>query len=217
MNTLIKTIIDNNLRNRVISVSQLKRLLSVTDQRRYNLVNRAIKNQELVRLHRGLYVLNDHLRDFPCHPFHLAQMLFPGSYISFETALAYHGWIPESVFITKSVVPGRKSKQLQEPKNGVFTFHPLPVHRLHFLEQVKRYQENGQTMLIAGPLRALMDLVCLRKVSWKGVDWLTAGLRIDPDLLSAVNPKEINMLKLVYKHQQVLQFLDAMLRELNFD
>ncbi len=47
MNTLIKTIIDNNLRNRVISVSQLKRLLSGTEQRRYNLVNRAIKNFEI--------------------------------------------------------------------------------------------------------------------------------------------------------------------------
>lgn len=217
MKNIVQIIIDNNLGNRVISVSQLKRLLNGTKQSRYSLVNRAIKKEELIRLHRGLYLLNDRFRDFPCHPFHLAQMLNPGSYISFETALAYHGWIPESVYIIKSGVPGRKSKQFREKKNGLFTFHPLPVHRLHFLEQVKRYQENKQTMLIAGPLRALMDLVCLRKLSWNGMAWLIEGIRIDSDLLSAVSPKEIQMLKLVYKHQRVQRFLDAMQRELGFD
>ncbi|EIM63562.1 hypothetical protein DespoDRAFT_01638 [Desulfobacter postgatei 2ac9] len=217
MKNIVQIIIDNNLANRVISVSQLNRLLNGTKQSRYNLVNRAIKKKELFRLHRGLYLLNDRFRDFPCHPFHLAQMLSPGSYISLETALAYHGWIPESVYIIKSVVPGRKSKQVHDKKNGLFTFHPLPVHRLHFLEQVKRYQENKQTMLIAGPLRALMDLVCLRKLSWNGMAWLIEGIRIDPDLLSAVSPKEIQILKLVYKHQRVQRFLDAMHRELGFD
>lgn len=151
MKNIVQIIIDNNLANRVISVSQLDRLLNGTNQSRYNLVNRAIKKEELIRLLRGL-----------------------------------------------------------------FTFHPLPVHRLHFLEQVKRYQENKQTMLIAGPLRALMDLVCLRKLSWNGMAWLIEGIRIDPDLLSAVSPKEIQMLKLVYKHQRAQRFLDAMQRELGF-
>ena len=217
MKNLVQIIINNRLADRVIRVSQLRRLLNGTEQSRYNIVNRAIKKQELIRLHRGLYLLNDRFRSFPCHPFHLAQAVIPGSYISFETALAYHGWIPESVLITKSVVPGRKSKQFQDKKNGVFTFHPLPVQRLHFLEQVNRYQENEQTMLIAGPLRALMDLVCLRKVSWTGLGWLTQGLRIGLDHLSAVSPEDISVLKFVYKHQRVQHFLDDMYRELNLD
>lgn len=217
MNRLLRKIIDNNLANRVISVSQLKRLSNGTEQSRYNLVNRAVKSQELIRLHRGLYMLNDRLRDFPCHPFHLAQAFSPGSYISFETALTFHGWIPESVYVTKSAVPGRKSRQFQDNRNGLFTFHPLPVHRLHFLELVKRYQENGQTMLIASPLRALMDLICLRKESWKGLAWLVEGVRIDPDALFAVRQEEIEILKLVYKHQQVQQFIEEMKKELALD
>jgi predicted transcriptional regulator of viral defense system len=68
-----------------------------------------MKSGELVRLQRGLYVLADRYRAQPCHSFAVAQAFAPGSYISFETALAYHGWIPERVFVTASVVPGRKS------------------------------------------------------------------------------------------------------------
>ncbi|MFN2358180.1 MAG: hypothetical protein ABR534_10610 [Desulfotignum sp.] len=217
MNTLTQIIIDNDLADRVISVCQLKRLLDGTEQSRYNLVNRALKKEELVRLHRGLYVLNDRFRTVPFHPFHIAQAFAPGSYVSFETALAYHEWIPESVFITKSVIPGRKTKQFQNEKNGLFTFHPLPVHRIHFLELVKRYQEKGQTMLIAEPLRALLDLVCLRKLAWKGLDWLIDGLRIDQDCLLSVNPKMITLLKQVYKNQRTQLFLNEMGKELGHD
>ncbi|MCA1794894.1 MAG: hypothetical protein LC660_13690 [Desulfobacteraceae bacterium] len=180
-------------------------------------MNRALKKEELVRLHRGLYVLNDRFRTVPFHPFHIAQAFAPGSYVSFETALAYHEWIPESVFITKSVIPGRKTKQFQNEKNGLFTFHPLPVHRIHFLELVKRYQEKGQTMLIAEPLRALLDLVCLRKLAWKGLDWLIDGLRIDQDCLLSVNPKMITLLKQVYKNQRTQLFLNEMGKELGHD
>jgi len=217
MNKLTQKIIDNGLADRVISVSQLKRLSDGTEQSRYNLVNRALKKEELVRLHRGLYLLNDRFRDVPWHSFHLAQAFAPGSYVSFETALAYHGWIPESVFITKSVIPGRKAKQFKNEKYGLFTFHPLPVHRIHFLELVKRYQEKGQTMLIAEPFRALLDLVCLRKPAWKGLNWFIEGLRIDPDCLFSVNPKMITLLKRVYKNQRTQLFLDAMIKELGRD
>ena len=48
MNKLTQKIINNDLANRVISVSQLKRLLDGTEQSRYNLVNRALKKEELL-------------------------------------------------------------------------------------------------------------------------------------------------------------------------
>ncbi|MCD6273139.1 MAG: hypothetical protein J7K30_09915, partial [Deltaproteobacteria bacterium] len=111
MHTITNKIIEQGLANRVLSVSQLKRLVNGSAQRRYNLVNRAIKTGELLRFQRGLYMLNERFRDYPCHPFVFAQAIAPGSYVSFETALAYHGWIPEAVFTTASVVPGRKSRQ----------------------------------------------------------------------------------------------------------
>jgi len=217
MNTLTNKIIEQGLANRILKVFQLKRLVSGSAQRRHSLVNRAIKTGELSRFQRGLYMLNERFRDYPCHPFVLAQAIAPGSYISFETALAYHGWIPEAVFTTASVVLGRKSRQFEQEKMGILNFQPLAVQREYFLELVTRHQVNGQTMLVAKPCRALMDLVCLRKLSWEGMDLLLEGLRIDPESLAAITANDIKILKLIYKHKRVKLYLSCLSRELGID
>lgn len=217
MHTLTKKIIGQGLTNRVLRVSQLKRLVNGSAQSRYNLVNRAIKAGELLRFQRGLYMLNDDFRDYPCHPFVFAQALAPTSYVSFETALAYHGWIPEAVFTTASVISGRKHRQFEHLKMGILSFHPLAIHRQYFLELVNRYQINGQTMLVAKPFRALMDLVCLRKLSWQGMEWLLEGLRIDSESLTAVTNNDIKILELIYKQKRVKSYLSSLSKELSLD
>ena len=73
MQTLSRQIIASGLSNRVISDTQLARLVEGSAQRRHNLVNRAMAAAELVRLRRGSYLLADSLRDYPAHPFTLAQ------------------------------------------------------------------------------------------------------------------------------------------------
>lgn len=217
MNTITREIIEHGLANRIITASQLKRMVTGSAQRRYNLVNRAIKTKELSRFQRGLYALNERFRDYPCHPFVLAQALYPCSYISLETALAYHGWIPEAVFTTASVVPRRKSRKFEHKKMGVFNFYPLPVQRQYFLELISRHQTNGHTMLIAQPCRALMDLICLRKLSWGGMDWVLKGLRIDMESLASITSKDIAILKLIYKHKRMKSYLSYFSRELGLD
>jgi len=217
MNMITNKILEHGLANRVLKASQLKRLITGSAQRRYSLVNRAIKTGELSRLQRGLYLLNERFRDYPCHPFVLAQAIEPGSYISFETALAYHGWIPEAVFTTASVVPHRKSRQFEHENMGIFNFQPLAVQLGYFLELVNRHQIHGHTMLIAKPCRALMDLVCSRKLSWEGMDWLVEGLRIDPESLMTITVNDVKILKLIYKHKRVKSYLSHFIRELNLD
>jgi hypothetical protein len=217
MKSLTEKIIETDQVNRVFSDTQLKRMLGGSDARRYGLVNRALKVGELHRVKRALYVLDNKYRDFPLHPFALAQMMEPGSYVSLETALAHHGWIPEAVYTTASILPGRKSKNYEHEKLGNFTFHPLAIETGYFLELVLRQQVDEQTMLIAKPIRALMDLVCLRKKEWQGMDWLVEGMRIDYDYLRTINSAEIRILKLVYKQKSVKNFLDKLSRELGND
>jgi len=217
MQTITELLINHGLKNRVLSESQVARVSGGSEQRRYGLVNRALKAGELMRLARGKYVLAARLRDHAAHPFALAQALVPGSYVSFETALVYHGWIPEAVHTTACVTPGRKSANFHTDHFGVFTFHPLAVHAEEFLRLVQRLQINGQTMLVAEPLRALMDLVCLRKVAWQGLDWLTDGLRIDEDVLASVTQKQVAALRAVYKQNRVLNFLAALGSALGHD
>src|SRR5277367_82508 len=115
MQTLTEQLIDGGLRNKVLSERQLERVTGGGAARRYALVNRALKAHELVRVRRGIYILPPKYRTEAPHPFPLAQALEPGSYVSFETALSTHGWIPERVHIVASVIPGRKSSHLEHP------------------------------------------------------------------------------------------------------
>jgi len=217
MKALTEKIMETDLVNRVFNDLQLGRKLGGSDARRYGLVNRALKAGELLRVIRGLYVLDNKYRDYPLHPFALAQVLVPGSYVSLETALAHHGWIPEGVYTIASIVPGRKSKDYEHEKLGSFTFHPLATNKGHFLELVERLKIDGQSMMVAKPVRALMDLVCLRKTEWQGMDWLTDGLRIDYDYLRSITNADIRTLQLVYKQKRVKTFLDNLARELGND
>jgi len=207
MTRLAQEITDSGYADRLITDRQLARIVGGSSQRRYGLVNRALKAKDLIRLKRGLYMLNRKYRHYACHPFHLAQSLLPGSYVSFETALSYHGWIPEAVYVTANVLPGRKSRDYKHEEMGKFTFYPLAMNKKHFLELVERVQMDHQCMLVAKPIRALLDLVCLRKMDWQGLDWLVNGLRIDRESLVSVTSDELNTIKRVYKQKKVQQFI----------
>ena len=210
MQTLTEHLISLGLANRVITDSQLSRLLEGGAQRRYGLVNRAIKAGELLRLRRGCYLLAERFRDYPGHPFALAQFFVPGSYVSFETALSHHGWIPEAVYTTVSVTPARKSLEYEHETFGRFSFYPLAINPGYFLELVERKQITEQALLEAEPFRALMDLVCLRKTEWLGMEWLQESLRIDYEYLRQVTNADIRTLQLVYRHKRVALFLECM-------
>jgi hypothetical protein len=198
------------LADRVISDAQLARLVEGTDQRRYHLANRAIKAGELIRLRRGLYVLDKQFRDSPSHPFSLAQKIEPGSYVSLESALAYHGWIPEAVYTTTSVLPGRKFKEYEHEQFGSFTFSPLAVNPGCFLDLVQRLQLDKQVFLLASPVRALMDLVSLKKIDWQGMSWIEDSMRIDSEVWLGVTSAELRELKEVYQHKRARHFIERL-------
>ena len=214
MQTLTRQLLDHGLGDRVLTSAQLGRLLEGSRQRRHHLVNRAMKAGELIRLRRGLYVLPEKYRARPCHPYAVAQMLEPGSYVSLETALAHHGWIPEAVYTTASITAGSKSKTVETLMMGRFGFHPLAIHEGYFLELVARELIAEQPMLVALPVRALMDLVCLRKLEWQGLDWLLDGMRIDDELLSTVTAEQLGILKLVYKQKRMQVYLGELAQSL---
>jgi hypothetical protein len=212
--TLTELIIERQLRDRMLSDAQVRRLVHGSNQRRYHLVNRAMAAGELIRLRRGRYILARPFRTRPAHPFALAQAFDAGSYVSFETALAYHGWIPEAVTSVASVSPGRKSLVHQHAECGAFSFHPLALKPAGFLVQVQRVVLDEQVALVASPLRALMDLVCLRKQAWQGMDWLLEGMRIDEVQLRAINGAQIRALRDVYSQRRTQIFLTSLAMEL---
>lgn len=210
MQTLTTLITEAGLTDRMISDGQLARLVEGTDQRRHHLVNRAIKARELIRLRRGLYVLANKFRSTACHPFAIAQKIEPGSYVSLESALSYHGWVPEAVYTTTSILPGRKSKEHRHEQFGLFTFNPLAIQPGCFLDLVQRQQVDKQVFLLASGLRAFMDLVCLKKIEWQGMSWIENSMRVDPEVWSGVTSSQFRMLGEVYKHKRVKHFIDEL-------
>lgn len=217
MQTLTEVIIDAGLANRVMNEGQLARVSGGSPQRRYQLVNRAMAAKELLRLQRGKYLLARRYRDYPTHPLALAQAFDAGSYISLETALAHHGWIPERVRTVASITPGRKSSAHDHAVFGSFSFNPISVSPGYFLAMVKRLELGGQTALLAQPVRALMDLVYLRKQEWQGMAWLTDGLRIDPEQIHRITDAEIRALGETYRNKRVRAFLSGLSKALGHD
>jgi hypothetical protein len=91
------------------------------------------------------------------HPFVVANRLVRGSYVSLQSALAYHGLIPEHVPVTTSMTTGRP--QRRENPLGSFEYHHVRKDLLtgYRLESVG----DGQETLVATPAKALADLVGL--------------------------------------------------------
>jgi predicted transcriptional regulator of viral defense system len=56
------------------------------------------KRGDIVRLKKGLYVVSDKISRKPLSRELIANHLYGPSYVSFETALAFYGLIPEKVF-----------------------------------------------------------------------------------------------------------------------
>ncbi|EXJ14554.1 type IV toxin-antitoxin system AbiEi family antitoxin domain-containing protein [Imhoffiella purpurea] len=214
METLTESIIAAGWAERILTEGQLARLLDGTAQRRYNLVNRALHRGELMRLRRGRYRLAASVSGKLAHPFVVAQALRPGCYVSLESALSFHGWIPEAVPMTLGILPGRRREEYEIPRLGTFRFWPLAVNPGFFLEAVERVVIDGQTALVARPLRALLDRFCLLKRDWPGAKELAHDMRIDPDLMASLGRDELDALRPLYRHRRMRAAIDAMEREL---
>lgn len=214
MTPITELIIKSGEVDRVLSARQLDRLLGGSDARRYGQVNRALKAGELLKARRGLYVLAQDYRRTPVQPFALAQQMVPGSYISAETALAFHGWIPEAVYTIVSMTHGGKSMQFMHEVFGQFVFRSMTVKPGYFLQAVARHALQHQVALIAEPMRALLDLVYLRKLPWQGLDYLLEGLRIDEQAIRSVPTPGITKLLDVYKGKREIKFIEKLLGSL---
>jgi len=133
----------------------------------------------------------------------VAQRIYGPSYISFESALSYHGWIPEAVRSVTSASFG-KAKEFRSPV-GVFSFYRVPSNI--FLEDVER---SSSGILIARPFKALLDYIYVHKKDWIGLSPVVESLRIDIDLLKKVSKAEIRRYRSNYPQQRIYDFLTAL-------
>jgi hypothetical protein len=120
-------------------------------------LSRWVKAGKLLQLRRGLYSLAPTWRKVTPHPFLVANRLQRGSYVSLQSALAFHGVIPEHVPIVTSVGPGRP-ETVHNPLGGFQFSHFVGTLLFGYshLEVALR-----QFAFMASPEKALLDLIHL--------------------------------------------------------
>jgi predicted transcriptional regulator of viral defense system len=120
-------------------------------------LSRWASSGRIVKLRRGLYALAPPYRKVEPHPFVIANRLVSGSYVSCQSALAWHGLIPEDAPIVVSVA-SRRPARFDTPL-GAFV-HRHVKRDLVFGCRAELVAPN-QTALVASPEKALLDLVHL--------------------------------------------------------
>ena len=173
------------------------------------LLKRAVASREVWRIHRGLYSLSDRYSQGKINPLELALRVHGPSYVSLETALSYHGWIPEAVRAVTSVALGR-SRTFNTPI-GLFSFTRVPQRS--FLAGVRRVSEEGRgAFFLATPLKALADHVYVQRCDWHSAAPIVQSLRVDPEYLVELTGELFDEVMSAYKPGRVSRFL-AGLRE----
>lgn len=123
-------------------------LTGVSDQR--GKIARLLETGELISLRRGLYASRRNL-----DPLCLAGSIYGPSYISYETALSWHGMIPEGVAEVVSATIKRAASF--ENDFGRFRYQPIP--KLVYPVGILRVTDSDLPFLIASPTKALIDRI----------------------------------------------------------
>lgn len=133
----------------ILDMGSMRHVLAgVADQR--GKVARLLETGELISLRRGLYATRRNL-----DPLCLAGSIYGPSYISFETALSWHGMIPERV---AEVVSGTIKRAASfENDFGRFRYQPIP--KAVYPVGILRVTDSDLPFLIASPTKALIDRI----------------------------------------------------------
>lgn len=158
----------------------------VTD---HHLIGELLKNEELTSVKNGLYIPGRKSRIATPEPLLIVNHLWGPSYVSFETALSYWGFIPEKVYEISSVTT--KLSKKYRTKAGRFTYRhaDLPYYTLGIKNASL---SEKQVVLIASPEKAICDKIAMTpgiqlRSPAQAISFLTEDLRIDEDRLRGLN------------------------------
>ena len=194
-------------------------MIITSDIAKSNLVNfsnkdtklsRDVKNGKLIKIVNGLYET-----DSNTSPYLLAGSIYGPSYISFEYALSFYGFIPEKVTIVTSATFNKKKKKIFNTSFGTYTYRDVP--QTAYPEEIILKEENGYSYQIASKEKAICDkLYTLKPI--KNLDNLRKllfdDLRIDKDIFESLDIEKIEKLSILY-HSTNVSLLAKYMRKFN--
>ncbi|HPG73425.1 MAG TPA: hypothetical protein PLM49_03975, partial [Bacteroidales bacterium] len=131
-------------------------------------ISRLARQGDLIRLQRGLFVVAPELSGQTLSRELIANHLYGPSYVSFESALSFHGIIPERVHMVRSAT-FRRSRQVETPL-GVFQYTTVPESYYPIGITQMLYEKENYSFLMATLEKAICDLIIC-----------TSGLRIQSE------------------------------------
>ena len=180
-----------------------------TDFSRHGLIKRAIASGEILNVRRGLYCLAEPYQKRPVRVYSISQHVYGPSYVSLESALSLHGWIPEAVYGC-TCVSFNNAKEFDTPL-GLFSYKRA-AQKTFYTGVERCVDEHGNVFFMASPAKALADYVYVRRLTWPDVDGAIDSLRIEPEEFTSTQPGELSELVSNYGSRRVKRFLNGWLQ-----
>jgi len=209
MEKLVEKIIEN-VPYDIFTDDIVMNLLPGTANSRYGVIKRAIAKEEIIHIKRGLYALAKKFQRKGINLFELAQLIYGPSYVSFESALNYHSWIPEAVYAVTNA-SAKNAKEFSTPF-GVFSYKRIPFPVLFF--GVDRVESPQGSFLMASPWKALVDYVYVYKKEWRGIDPVVKSLRVEKESFENTDCDFLDQIEEIYKNARVEKFIKGVKKDL---
>ncbi len=168
---------------------------------------RMVKNEELIRLKNGFYLISEKITHGSAKviPFEqVANLLYGPSYVSMEWALSFYGMIPERVHTVTSMTLGR-NKEYHTPV-GDFAYLTLSSESYSIGITQKKSPDFPGGFLIASPEKALADTVfktCKHLNKEQLKDELLESKRIDRECFHKLNKELLENIAKSYRAKHV--------------
>jgi len=165
------------------------------------------KKGYLIKLRKGLYILNEQDRKITPSRLFMANALYSPSYISTEYALGYYGMIPERVEDLTSVT----TKKTSRFKNSFGTFHYQHLKTELFFGMTQITDESGLLVLLAYPEKAILDFIYLNLQDFKNkkTDLFEASYRFQN--LNILKKRRLMEFTKRYKNKVVIDVVNNLL------
>lgn len=165
-------------------------------------IQRMVKNHEIFPIAKGLYETNRHV-----DPYYLADPIYSPSYISFETALAYHNLIPERVYMIKNATFRKYKTKEYKTIFGTYSYQDVPSRAFPY--GVDIVSVDGYMYRMANKEKALLDtLYATSPISnMKEMrEYLFENMRINESVLDTFDVSLVEELCELYNSRNVTLF-----------
>lgn len=136
----------------IFTGSEFRRIAELSETAAQAMLERYTKRGLLTRIKKGMYIVTAN----PPSSFVISNRLYRPSYISFESALSYHGIIPETVYgVTAATTKPTRSFEVA---GKTFIYHTLKKSAYTGYAPAK---VGADMILLASPEKALVDYLYL--------------------------------------------------------